>query len=307
MQYLKQSTAASTIVGPILDSAGAEYASAVIGDLSYSVNGGTLTALAASATLTYIANGQYTLALNATNTGTIGRLDITCNKPTYQMPPARFEVLQATVFDALVTNAAGGLNGLPLSKANNIVDSNVISVGPTGANTAQTAGDLYAYLTTNLDAAVSTRLATSGYTAPDNTSASSAASSAATAATQATNAASQTTATNIREAVGLAAANLDAQLGAIPTTIRIKKNNAFNGFSFAMFDADGAPATGKTVTATVAIDGAAFTALTNAPAEIGSGGYKVDLAAGDTNGNDLLFLFTAAGCKSLFLKVVTQP
>lgn len=423
------------------------------------------------------------------------------------MPPARFEVLQATVFDALVTNAAGGLNGLPLSKASNIVDANVISVGPTGANTAQTARDLganidaaistrstyagadtagtttllsrltstratlldnldaaittrmatFTYTTpptaaaivtaimtdllsgtdfntvgsfgklikdyldaavstrlatsgyttpptaaqnrvemdsnstklANLDAAVSTRLATSGYTAPDNTtigtistnigangagltaigdtrlgnldaavstrlatagytaaptaaqnriemdtnstklahldadvssrlatagytapdnaSASSAASSAATAATQATNAATQTTAANIRTAVGLSAANLDSQLGAIPTTFRLKKNTAFSGFSLVMFNTSGVAATGKTVSGSVSIDGGAFGALTNSVSEIGSGAYKVNLAAADTNGNDLLFLFTATDCKPLFLKVITQP
>ena len=159
----------------------------------------------------------------------------------------------------------------------------------------------------NLDAAVSTRLATSGYTAPDNASASSAASSAATAATQATNAASQTTAANIRTAVGLAAANLDSQLGAIPTTFRLKKNTAFNGFSLVMFNTAGAAATGKTVSGSVSIDGGAFGSLTNSVSEIGSGAYKVNLAAADTNGNDLLFLFAATDCKPLFLKVITQP
>ena len=159
----------------------------------------------------------------------------------------------------------------------------------------------------NLDAAVSTRLATDGYTAPDNASASSAASSAATAATQATNAATQTTAANIRTAVGLAAANLDSQLGAIPTTFRLKKNTAFSGFSLVMFNTSGVAATGRTVSGSVSIDGGAFGTLTNSVSEIGSGAYKVNLAAADTNGNDLLFLFTATDCKPLFLKVITQP
>lgn len=159
----------------------------------------------------------------------------------------------------------------------------------------------------HLDADVSSRLATAGYTAPDNASASSAASSAATAATQATNAASQTTAANIRTAVGLAAANLDSQLGAIPTTFRLKKNTAFSGFSLVMFNTSGVAATGKTVSGSVSIDGGAFGTLTNSVSEIGSGAYKVNLAAADTNGNDLLFLFTATDCKPLFLKVITQP
>lgn len=112
MQWFKQSTAASLIVGPILDSTGIEYASAVIGDLSLSKNGGTLTALASAATLTYIANGYYTLALTTGNTDTLGRGEISCNKATYQMPPRELMVLPATVYDALVTNATTAVGGL---------------------------------------------------------------------------------------------------------------------------------------------------------------------------------------------------
>jgi hypothetical protein len=100
--WAKQSTAATLIVGPILDSTGAEYASAVIGDLSISKNGGTLTALAAAATLTHIANGQYTLVMTTGNLDTLGRLQITCNKSTYQMPPIGLVVVPAMVFDSMV-------------------------------------------------------------------------------------------------------------------------------------------------------------------------------------------------------------
>jgi hypothetical protein len=100
--WAKQSTAATLIVGPILDSTGAEYASAVIGDLSISKNGGTLTALAAAATLTVIANGQYTLVMTTGNLDTLGRLQITCNKSTYQMPTVGLVVVPAMVFDSMV-------------------------------------------------------------------------------------------------------------------------------------------------------------------------------------------------------------
>ena len=100
--WAKQSTAATLIVGPILDSTGAEYTGAVIGDLSISKNGGTLTALAAAATLTHIANGQYTLVMTTGNLDTLGRAQITCNKSTYQMPPTGLVVVPAMVFDSLV-------------------------------------------------------------------------------------------------------------------------------------------------------------------------------------------------------------
>ena len=100
--WAKQSTAATLIVGPVLDSTGAEYTSAVIGDLSISKNGGTLTALASAATLTHIANGQYTLVMTTGNLDTLGRAQITCNKSTYQMPTVGLLVVPAMVFDSLV-------------------------------------------------------------------------------------------------------------------------------------------------------------------------------------------------------------
>lgn len=125
--WAKQSTAATLIVGPILDSTGAEYTSAVIGDLSISKNGGTLTALAAAATLTHIANGQYTLVMTTGNLDTLGRLQITCNKSTYQMPEVRLMVVPAMVFDSMILGS-------------DRFDVNVTHV----TDTAQTAGDLYA-------------------------------------------------------------------------------------------------------------------------------------------------------------------
>jgi hypothetical protein len=118
--WCKQSTAATLIVGPILDSTGAEFTTAVIGDLSLSKNGGTLTALASAATLTHIANGQYTLVMTTGNLDTLGRAQITCNKATYQMPAVNLMVVPAMVFDSMVlgtdvlqsdTIQFGGTNG----------------------------------------------------------------------------------------------------------------------------------------------------------------------------------------------------
>lgn len=127
MSFLKQSTAASCIVGPILDSTGVEYASAVIGDLSISKNGGTLTAMASTATLTYIANGQYTLAMNTGNTDTLGRVEISCNKATYQMPQKCFVVMPANIFDSLVSGS-------------DVLDVSVIQWLGTAASTPTVAG-----------------------------------------------------------------------------------------------------------------------------------------------------------------------
>ncbi len=147
MLWAKQSTAATFIIGPILDSTGAEYIGAVIGDLSLSKNGGTLTALAAAATLTHIANGQYTLVMTTGNLDTLGRAQVTCNKSTYQMPTLELMVIPATVFDALVTNAAGGANGFLLSDANGRVDLGKI------LGVAQSATDLKDFADTGYDPA----------------------------------------------------------------------------------------------------------------------------------------------------------
>lgn len=103
--WAKQSTALTLIVGPVLDSSGVEYTSAVIGDLSISKNGGTLTALAAAATLTHIANGQYTLVLTTGNTDTLGVIQITCNKSTYQLPTVERMIVPANVYDSIISGS----------------------------------------------------------------------------------------------------------------------------------------------------------------------------------------------------------
>jgi hypothetical protein len=144
MQIVKQSTAFTVIVGPILDSTGAEYTGAVIGDLSISKNG-TEAAMASAATLTHVSNGHYTLVGTTGNSDTLGRLDIRCNKSTYQMPPLRYEVLAAAPFDTLVTNGtlASTTSGRTIvTDAAGLADANVVKVGPTGSGTAQTARDI---------------------------------------------------------------------------------------------------------------------------------------------------------------------
>lgn len=87
----------------------------------------------------------------------------------------------------------------------------------------------------------------------------------------------------------------------------IKKNAAVNGFTFLLVDSSDYPKTGATVTATRSIDGAAFAACANSVSEIGSGVYKINLAAGDLNGNVIMFLFSASGAKNRYVTIVTQP
>lgn len=112
MQMLKQSTAATILVGPVLDVSGAAVTTAVIGDFQATKNG-TSAALASPATATHSHNGFYLLALTTGNTDTVGRLVISVNNTAQSMSTHRYTVLLPSVFDALVTNATNTTGGLP--------------------------------------------------------------------------------------------------------------------------------------------------------------------------------------------------
>lgn len=86
----------------------------------------------------------------------------------------------------------------------------------------------------------------------------------------------------------------------------IKKNTAKAAFMFLMTDAiTHNPATGLTVTATRSLDGAAFAACANAVSEVSAGWYKIDLAAGDLNGDTVALKFTATGADATNVSIVT--
>ncbi len=107
----------------------------------------------------------------------------------------------------------------------------------------------------------------------------------------------------------LVAGRIDANVGAIDAgLLTIKKNIALNNFEFLMIDAVDhiTPKTGLTVTAERSIDGGAFAACANAPSEIGNGIYKINLAAGDLNGDVITFKFTGTGADQTTLTILTQ-
>lgn len=89
----------------------------------------------------------------------------------------------------------------------------------------------------------------------------------------------------------------------------ISKNTALANFEFLMVLTSDhvTPATGKTVTATRSIDGAAFGACANAVSEVGSGIYKINLAAADLNGDVITLKFSEATCDTRFITIVTEP
>jgi hypothetical protein len=111
MQLLKQSTASTVYVGPVLDSTGAAVTTAVVGDFRLIKNGTAATL--SGATVTHDANGYYTIALTTSNTDTTGRLTIAVGNTAQSMATHRYSVLLASVYDALITNATNATGGLP--------------------------------------------------------------------------------------------------------------------------------------------------------------------------------------------------
>ena len=251
--FLKQSTSAVVLVGPVLDASGVAVTTAVISDFTLTKNGTSATM--SGNTISHSHNGHYAITLTAANTDTIGRLTISVNNTAQAMPVFRWDVCQPTVYDALFTNAVNTTGGLPAATG--------AITALAGAVSTLTAAGVRTELATELgrmDATVSSRLAATSYVAPDNATigtisinlgtvndnvlsrlAASAYTAPPSAATNASAVRSELTtelgridaaissrlatasytaplsAAQTRSALGLASANLDTQLADIPT------------------------------------------------------------------------------------------
>jgi len=88
----------------------------------------------------------------------------------------------------------------------------------------------------------------------------------------------------------------------------IPKNVALSDFEFLMVKKSDhvTPKTGLSVTGQISQDGAAFAALTNTPAEVGLGTYKVDLTAGEMNADVLTLVFSATGADQRTITIKTS-
>lgn len=100
-----------------------------------------------------------------------------------------------------------------------------------------------------------------------------------------------------------AGSGMTALLGADRTYV---KAVAVTAFGFPMYDTDGLPATGKTVTVQVSKDGGAFATVAGSVTEISGGWYKVDLSGTEMNADEVAFKATATDCQQTDLKIRTQ-
>lgn len=108
---------------------------------------------------------------------------------------------------------------------------------------------------------------------------------------------------------GTSTNQLSASGGAVKTQAAVKKNTALAGFEFLLISSADkvSPITGRTVTATRSIDGAAFASCSNSVSEVSNGIYKINLSAGDLNGDTVTLQFTAAGAEARFITILTTP
>lgn len=89
--------------------------------------------------------------------------------------------------------------------------------------------------------------------------------------------------------------------------LTVKRDQALAGFTFPMYDAtSGNPATGLSVSCSISIDGATLAGSTNAPTEVGSGIYKLNLAAADLNGTVITLVFVASAASATIVTLITQ-
>ena len=105
MSIIRQSTARTVLVGPVLDSSGAAKTDEVVGSIKVTKNG-TVGAANGSTTLTHDHAGKYKLAMATGDTDTVGVLEISLNSGTNDMPVARFNVVEEAVFDAYFAASA---------------------------------------------------------------------------------------------------------------------------------------------------------------------------------------------------------
>jgi len=102
------------------------------------------------------------------------------------------------------------------------------------------------------------------------------------------------------------ALNIDLA-GRMAIQSRITKNTALSNFLFLMNDGVGNALPGLSVTASRTIDGSALAACANPVTEVGSGYYKINLAASDLNGNVIGLRFNATGARDTDITIVTVP
>lgn len=113
---LKQSTAATVVLGPFVDSTDGVTAETALtisqADVRLSKNAGAFAQKDDANSATHMENGYYSCALSTTDTNTLGRLTITVAESGALPIRQEYEVLRADEFDALFTATGSAMRGI---------------------------------------------------------------------------------------------------------------------------------------------------------------------------------------------------
>lgn len=141
MIIVRQSTARTVMVGPVLDASGVAVTDGVVGDLKISKNGAAPAALNGSATLTHRHTGHYSLALTTSDLDTVGQAEVVMDDTVNAMPTKELQVIEEAVYDALfVASALGYVANAPVNVAQFGGSNGTFSSGRPEVNTSHAAG-----------------------------------------------------------------------------------------------------------------------------------------------------------------------
>lgn len=132
MRFLRQSTACTIPVGPLVDATdGATLETGLTisqADIILSKNGGAVAQKAESSNSAHSASGIYLAALNATDTGTIGRLVIACIDTAARPWREEYFVLPPDLYDLMTAanNSADGQANI-LKRLKSFMDSKLFT------------------------------------------------------------------------------------------------------------------------------------------------------------------------------------
>lgn len=145
--FLKQSTAVTVPLGPFLDVNGAVLSALTIqkADVRLSKNGGAFAAASAdqgasNVGAAHMENGDYGIAFDTTDTGTLGRLRAKIVKTTAGEVWATFEVLTARAWEALESALGSFATMISGTAATGTLTSSAMTTSLTGYNDSRLVG-----------------------------------------------------------------------------------------------------------------------------------------------------------------------
>jgi hypothetical protein len=107
--FLKQSTAATIVLGPFLNDTDGKTAETGLtiaqADVRLSKNAGAFAQKGDASSCTHMENGFYSCPMNTTDTGTLGKLDVAVSKSGALPVFLTFEIVPAMVYDSLISGS----------------------------------------------------------------------------------------------------------------------------------------------------------------------------------------------------------